>query len=257
MTADFYTALNTVKKVLAVDFACPETDFDNEGVFVYRARELPGRRKFPFREKSLGVATMGRGVVVSCSEERLRWAETILSRLSRNEICSAPAAALMNRYVSKEGQNMVGPDLKHVCAPDIFIPFTADKEIKITLVYDARQLEKYDYSQFPDCLGHNNNPNRVAAIARINGKIAGMASATADCSSLWQIGVDTLPDFRRRGIGKAVVSAVTKYILGQGAIPYYSTLESNIASRRIATSLGYRPAWVELYAREKMVKGGH
>jgi GNAT superfamily N-acetyltransferase len=257
MTTDFYAALNIVKKVLAVDFACEEEDFDKEGVFVYRAKELPGRRKFPFREKSLGVATMGRGVVVSCNEERLRWAETILSRLSRNEICSAPAAALMERYVSKEGQNMVGPDLKHICAADIFVSFATDKEIKITLVYDARQLEKYDYSQFPNCLGHNNNPNRVAAIAKINGDIAGMAAATADCDRLWQIGVDTLPAYRQRGIGKATVSSVTEYILKQGVIPYYSTFVSNIASRRIAVSLGFRPAWVELYAREQLVKGGH
>jgi GNAT superfamily N-acetyltransferase len=257
MTADFYTALNIVKKVLALDFACAENDFDKDGVFFHRAKALLGRRKFPFREKSLSVATMGRGVVVSCNEERLRWAETALGRLSRNEICSAPAVALMERYVSKEGQNMAGPDLKHICAPDIFTPFTLDKEIKITLVYDARQLEQYDYSRFPDCLGHNNNPNRVAAIVKINGKAAGMAAATADCDTMWQIGVDTLPEYRRRGIGKATVSAVTKYILKQGVVPYYSTFVPNIASRSIAASLGFRPAWVEMYSREKLIEGGH
>jgi GNAT superfamily N-acetyltransferase len=257
MVHDFLAALNTVKKVLALDFACDEEEFDKEGVFVHRAKALPGRRKFPFREKSLAVATMGRGVVISCSQDRLRWAETALSRLSRDEICSAPAVALMERYVSKDGQNMVGPDLKHICARDIFTPHTAEKEIKIKLVYDARQLEQYDYNQFPDCLGHVNNPNRVAAVARVDGDIAGMAAATADCATMWQIGVDTLPEFRNRGIGKAAVSVVTEYILKQSVIPYYSTVISNLASRKIATSLGFRPAWVELYSRDKRTEGGH
>jgi len=250
MTADFYAALNIVKKVLALDFACEENDFDKEGVFVHRTKALPGRRKFPFREKSLAVATMGRGVVVSCNGERLRWAETALSRLSRNEICSAPAAALMERYVNKEGQNIVGPDLKHICTQDIFVPFSTGKEVEIKLVEDVKLLGKIDFSLFPDCLGHSNNPNRVAALARINGEITGMAAATADCDIMWQIGVDTLPDYRQRGIGKATVSAVTKYILKQGIVPYYSTFLSNIASRSIAISLGYRPAWVEMYSRE-------
>jgi predicted GNAT family acetyltransferase len=72
---------------------------------------------------------------------------------------------------------------------------------------------------------------------------------------MWQIGVDTLPAYRNRGIGKAMVSAVTEYILNRGIIPYYSTNASNIASGRITDSLGYRPAWVELYSRELKTEG--
>jgi len=61
MTPDFCAALATVKKVLAADFTCQTEDFDREGVFIYPAREIAGRRRFPFREKFLGAATMGRG----------------------------------------------------------------------------------------------------------------------------------------------------------------------------------------------------
>jgi predicted GNAT family acetyltransferase len=63
--------------------------------------------------------------------------------------------------------------------------------------------------------------------------------------------VDTLEPYRNRGIAKATVSAITQYILEHGVIPYYSTVETNAASRATAAALGYKPAWVELYARDQ------
>jgi hypothetical protein len=36
-----------------------------------------------------------------------------------------------------------------------------------------------------------------------------------------------------------------------GKVPYYSTWANNIGSRRLATAVGFRPAWVEIYAKER------
>jgi predicted GNAT family acetyltransferase len=68
---------------------------------------------------------------------------------------------------------------------------------------------------------------------------------------MWQLGIDVLPDYRYQGIGRALVSRLTAAVLQKGILPYYTTTVSNIASRRIATSLGYLPAWVELYSADK------
>jgi hypothetical protein len=88
MISDQKSALNTVKKVLTVDFACEERDFDEEGVIIRQAREISGRRRFPFQEKSLTVVTMGKGVVISCSAGRRRWAKANLGKLSRDNLFS-------------------------------------------------------------------------------------------------------------------------------------------------------------------------
>ena len=250
MISDFLSALNIVKKVLAADFACEEKNFEEEGVIVYEAKELPGRRRFPFREKSLTIATMGRGVVINCNEGRLNWTKKNLGRLSRNEIFAIPAIACMQKYVSRDGQTIVGPDLKYFCTADIFTPLKAGKDIEILIVDDAAQLENYNDIRFPNSLCYSNNPQRVAAVAMCDGEIAGKAGASADCDLMWQIGIDTLPEYRQRGIGKALVSVLTEYILDHGLVPYYSTNVSNIASQRIANSVGYRPAWTEMYSRE-------
>lgn len=248
---DFYSALNSVKQVLKADLNCDESDFDNQGVFIHQAKELPGRRNFPFREKVFSVVSMGRGVVVSCSLERLGWADANLSGLSRNDFFAPPAIAMMNDFLKKDGQYIAGPDLKYICTEGIFRPYTPSSDIQITVIEDPKQLEQYnDDDRFLNTRGYPNNPRRVTAIAMFKGELAGVASACADCSRMWQIGADTLEPYRNRGIGKGMVSAVTEYILKKGIIPYYSTVESNEASRGIATALGYKTAWVEMYARE-------
>jgi GNAT superfamily N-acetyltransferase len=260
MTQDFFSTLNDVKKVLAADFACEESDFDNAGVFVHQAKELPGRRDFPFRKNAFAAATMGRGVVIFCSLERLGWADANLSRLTRNDMFTQPTIALIDGYVKQAGQYMAGPDLKHVCTKSIFQPYKPAGGLEINLVEDVLSLGLYGDKRFPNSLGHGaypKTPFMVAAVVKCGGQIAGIAAAWADCDVMWQIGVDTLPEYRRRGIGKAAVSAVTEYLLEHGVIPYYSTLESNTASRATAAALGYKPAWVELNARELKAEGGH
>ena len=48
-------------------------------------------------------------------------------------------------------------------------------------------------------------------------------------------------EHRRRGYGKAVVSATTGELLRQGRVGVYGTATSNIASIRTARSVGYHP----------------
>lgn len=61
--------LQTVLSVLAADFCCQPRDFLEPGVVITEAHERPGRRRFPLRAKTLRVATLGAGVVVSCSRK--------------------------------------------------------------------------------------------------------------------------------------------------------------------------------------------
>jgi len=253
MIQDFFSTLNAVKKVLAADFACEENDFEKYGITFRLAEERPGRRQFPYREKSLAMVSMGRGIIACCSRGRMEWAEAKLSKLTRDEVYGAPAISMMDAYVKQDGQFMAGPNLKHICTKSIFQPFKPSDDIEITLVEDVKSLGLYGDKRFPNSLGHGaypKTPFMVAAVAKCGGQIAGIAAAWADCDVMWQIGVDILPEYRKRGIGKATVSAVTEYLLEHGIIPYYSTNLSNTASRATAAALGFKPAWVELYSRE-------
>jgi len=54
-----------------------------------------------------------------------------------------------------------------------------------------------------------------------------------------ELGVDTLPEYRGRGYGKAVVSATTKAILDLGRIPVARIGAANEPALRLAASVGY------------------
>ena len=83
------------------------------------------------------------------------------------------------------------------------------------------------------------------------GQLAGLAGASADCETMWQIGVDVLPEYRRRGIASAITSRLALEILHLGKVPFYCAAWSNVRSARNAIKCGFRPAWVGLTAKSE------
>jgi len=254
MISDRGSALRIVRKTLAADFACEEGDFDKEGITFCLSKELEGARRFPLPERFLAVVTMGRGVVVSCSADRLRWARTNLRRFAPEALFDASAIARMEKYVARDHQTMFGPELRYICTQDTFHPYPLGGEIEANLIREVSIKQLYENNWFPHALGRQHDPQRprlLACSAEHDGVIVGLAAASADSDSMWQVGIDVLPDYRNRGIGKALVSQLTEALFDLEKLPYYLTTGMvNISSRRIAVSLGYRPAWVELYSGE-------
>jgi predicted GNAT family acetyltransferase len=80
-------------------------------------------------------------------------------------------------------------------------------------------------------------------------KLVGLAGASADCNTMWQIGIDVLPDYRRRGIASALTSRLAVEILERGKVPFYCAAWCNVKSVRNAVRSGFRPAWVEMTAK--------
>ena len=84
--SDHRAALQAIRDVLAADCACAPHDFLAGGLVMTSAVEQAGRRRFPFPAKPLWVFSMGAGVVVSCSSERMAWIRANLGSLGRDAI---------------------------------------------------------------------------------------------------------------------------------------------------------------------------
>ena len=84
-----------------------------------------------------------------------------------------------------------------------------------------------------------------------DGRLIGLAACSADCDSMWQIGIDVLPQYRRQGIASALTGTLALEILERGKVPFYCCAWSNIRSARNAIRSGFRPAWAELTVKPK------
>lgn len=243
-----------IRRSLAATYACDEQAFVADDVRIVTADELPDRLRFPLPSIPLMVGSMGRGVVVSCARERLSWMQAVVGRQDRDTIFSAPLLGELARLVARDGQELVGPVLKFSCSRAELRPAPTPAGLTLTLVEGAAIAALYRHDGFGNALSYRRDatrPDALATVMRQGDEVVGIAAASADHATLWQIGVEVAPAFRGRGIGRALVGRLTAAILGAAKVPYYSTRLANFASQAVALSLGYWPAWTEAYVRDR------
>jgi GNAT superfamily N-acetyltransferase len=87
---------------------------------------------------------------------------------------------------------------------------------------------------------------RIAA-AIADGMPVAFCYAGSETESLWDIGIDTLEPWRRRGFAARAVAFEVERYRALGKRPVWGAVESNDASRGLAAKLGFVPAdelWV-------------
>jgi GNAT superfamily N-acetyltransferase len=79
----------------------------------------------------------------------------------------------------------------------------------------------------------------VARAVRCQGELASTAFASFAIENALEIGIETDPRFRGRGLGVHACSALIDYCLQQGLEPVWACRLGNTASYRLATKLGF------------------
>jgi len=128
--------------------------------------------------------------------------------------------------------------------------------------YETRSLERDDFAElYTPSWGHalcekRKHLDMLGVGAYDNGQLVGLAGCSADCDTMWQVGIDVLPGYRRQGAAAALTSRLALEILERGKVPFYCCAWSNIGSARNAVKSGFRPAWVShtAIAKEKALK---
>ena len=120
-----------------------------------------------------------------------------------------------------------------------------------TVWYRDNELSQFrGDGRFGEALGFNAQwPDRLAVAARLKGELLGMAAASSDSETMWQIGVDVVPNCRSRGIGTALTFLLKNRLLKDGILPFYGTAASHIISQNVAVAAGFVLAWTELYTK--------
>lgn len=135
--------------------------------------------------------------------------------------------------------------------PDVnlLIPKTCGYELKILEQKDFTDLYKPQWSY---ALCEKRKELDVLGIGAYDReKLIGLAACSADCETMWQIGIDVLPKYRRQGIASTLTNNLAIEILNRGKVPFYCTAWSNIKSIRNGIKSGFLPAWVQMSAKKE------
>ncbi len=181
-----------------------------------------------------------------------------------SERLKEPVAAYINKYpvehcfetpnINALNEKLLEYDYKVCFMAEYFLPDVTKLEA-LPCAFELRVLypddfKKYYKDKWSNALRKDKKELDVLAVgAYDHGKLIGLAGASADCESMYQIGVDVLPKYRKQGIASAITGRLALEILALDKVPFYCAAWSNIKSVRNAIKCGFRPAWVELTAR--------
>lgn len=231
----------------AVDLGCSPEDFCADENIIVRSVKRDGARvylKLPF---SCQLVSYGKNIVASCASELTDVVRAYLDRYSVEHCFEVPNLHALDDALAPFGQRTCFmaeyflPDLKRL-AP-------------LGSPYPMRTLARDGFAglylpEWKNALCAARAEYDVLCVGAYEGdRLIALAGASADCAGMWQIGIDVLPDYRRGGVGAALVSRLACEIISRGKIPFYCAAWSNIPSVRTAIRAGFRPAWVELTAK--------
>ena len=233
----------------AIDCGCKPEDFFDGKHHVVRSACHPAARKYLKLPFSLDLVSYGGNIVASVSEEYAAIAEEYIHKFQTEHCFETP-----NLHYLMERLRPLGLDICFMAEywlPDLDIlkPLDCPYELKILTQKDFEQLYLPEWS---NALCEKRKHLDMLGVGAYDGeKLVGLAGCSADCDEMWQIGVDVLPAYRRKGIAASLTSHLACEIIKRGKVPFYCCAWSNVASARNAIKSGFRPAWVECTAKTK------
>lgn len=232
----------------AYDCNCIAEDFLSEQNIVTMSASNPKARKYVPLPLECDLVSYGNNIVAQVSERTKAAVTEYINRFPAYRCFETP-------YINTLNHLLAPFDLKVCFMAEYFLPDVSILK-EHDCGYELKVLHKADFAdlyavQWSNCLTFHDRERDVLAVgAYDSGELVGLAGCSADCGMMYQIGIDVLPEFRRKGIASAVTSRLAIEILKLGKVPFYCAAWSNIRSVRNAIKSGFRPAWAELTARD-------
>lgn len=235
----------------ALDTNATETDFLKESNVIVKSGISPLAKKYYKEPIACNLVSYGNNIVASVRDEYREIVEEYINKFEFFHCFEAPNIHWLDERMESLGQK--------ICfMAEYFLP-DMDKITRLPCAYELKVLEQKDFSELylPEWSNalckERKELDTLGVGAYENGKLIGFAACSADCDSMWQIGVDVLPEYRRKGIASALTSNLATEILERDKVPFYCCAWSNVRSARNAVKSGFKPAWVEMTVKPKNI----
>ena len=233
----------------AEDISCSAEDFEKEENIIVFSKTNGNARKYLKLPFSCQLVSYGKNIVASVDPAFEEIVRDYINRFTFYHCFETPNMLALSEKLRPHGLDICF--MAEYFLPDVH----ALRELPCP--YEMRVLTPSEFSdcylpEWSNALCESRKHLDVLAVGAYDeGKLIALAGCSADCEDMWQIGVDVLPAYRKKGIASALTSRLALEILQREKVPFYCCAWSNIASARNAIRSGFRPAWVEMTAKSQ------
>lgn len=227
----------------AVDANCNAEDFMRQENVIVTSSANPGARKYLTLPFACNLISYGNNIVATIAEKYRHIVSEYINSFPVEHCFETPNLHVLNDAMQKE-------ELRVCFMAEYFLPDLGALQA-LDCPYELKILHAEDFAAlytdtWSNALCEKRRELDILGIGAYDGKkLVGLAGCSADCETMWQIGVDVLPEYRRQNIASALTSRLALEILDREKVPFYCAAWSNIKSVRNAIRSGFRPAWVE------------
>ena len=233
----------------AKDIGCGAEDFlSSSNVLVPLKLGEDAKRYYEF-PIGCHFISYGNNVVASATEELFGVVDEYIKKCEFYHCFETPNMHWLNERLEPLGQTVCF--MAEYYLPDL------NRLKNMPCGYESKVLEKGGFDglyvpEWANALCSERKELDVLCVGAYDGGgLVGLAGCSADADEMWQIGIDVLPAYRRKGIASALTSRLALETVERGKVPFYCTAWSNIRSARNAIKSGFVPAWVEMTVKPR------
>ncbi len=240
--------MQTALRQSATDMGCLPDDFLKKENTVVRSRASDKARRYLTLPFICDLVCYGAGIVASTSPTVEDTVRSYIDRFPPEHCFETPNMNVLSDALRPMGYGICF--MAEYWLPDARLLHPLDCGLRLRMLSPADFADLY-LPQWSNALCEKRRELDVLACGAYDGgQLIGLAGCSADCDDMWQIGIDVLPEYRRRGIASALTSRLAAETVQRGKVPFYCCAWSNLASAKNAVRSGFRPAWVELTVKE-------
>lgn len=229
----------------AADLGCDPSDFLKSENIVIPSARTAGARAYLKQPNPCHIVSYGCGAVAAADSAILDEIRAFLDRIQPVTRCfCTPYLTELDAILSQHG-------CKTGYLSEYWLP-NLNRLRALPCDFGLRLLKQDDFAElyrpeWSNALCADRAALDVLGVGAYDGEtLVGLAGCSADCGTMWQIGVDVLPAYRRKGIAAALTSRLALEILARDKVPFYCCAWSNLPSAKNAVKSGFSPAWAEL-----------
>ncbi|WP_270407555.1 GNAT family N-acetyltransferase [Paenibacillus timonensis] len=232
----------------AIDANCLKEDFCQYDNKIVLSAKHPQARKYLNLPFYCHLISYGNNIVASVHQDIYDVVDSYINKYPIEHCFETPNLHVLNDELQRRKQRICF--MAEYFLPDVQVLKAGECDFE-TRVLEPDAFAGLYTAEWSNALCEKRKHLDVLAVAAYDGDmLIGLAGCSADCESMWQIGVDVLPPYRRKGIAAALTSRLAVEILERGKVPFYCAAWCNLKSVRNALKSGFRPAWVEMTAKE-------